>query len=256
MNTQTETAHVGNLTVFHLKIIAYMTMLIDHVGAFVIRPYTDANLETMGYRMMRILDNSYEACRIIGRIAFPLFCFMLVEGLFHTKNKAHYLMRLFIFALISEVPFDLVHRDTTMWEQQNVMFTLTIGLAVLICMEAIRKSALPQTVRDLLLFVPVVAGCVLAYYSKCDYSFKGVLAISALYLLYPLFHVERVAFALCGGILYFWEWISKLSRCTASLAFIPLLFYNGKKGRSAKWLFYLFYPAHLLILYFIGNALL
>lgn len=255
MNTTAETK-TGGLTVFHLKIIAYITMLIDHIGAFVIRPYTDANLETMGYRMMRILDSSYEVCRSLGRIAFPLFCFMLVEGLFHTHNKWHYLARLAIFSLIAEIPFDLVHMDSTMWAQQSVMITLSIGLLVLILMDKIRHSAMPQALRELLLFVPIAAGCLAAYYAKCDYGFKGILVISALYLMYPLLSIDRPAYVISGGILYFWEWLNKPSRVFSSLALIPVLFYNGKKGRSVKWGFYLFYPLHLILLYGVIRYLL
>ena len=255
MNTASE-EKTGGLTVFHLKLIAYITMLIDHIGAFVIRPYTDANLETMGYKMMRILDNSYEVCRSLGRIAFPLFCFMLVEGFLHTHNKWRYLMRLAVFALIAEYPFDLVHMDNTMWAQQSVMVTLTIALLVLICIDLLQRSNIVRPLRDLLCFLPIAAGCVLAYYVKCDYGFKGILVISALYLMYPLFSIERVSYVISGGILFFWEWMSKVSRVFSSLAFIPLLFYNGKKGRSVKWGFYLFYPLHLLLLYGVIRYLL
>ena len=255
MNTASETKS-GGLTVFHLKIIAYITMLIDHIGAFVIRPYTDANLETMGYRAMRILDTSYEVCRSLGRIAFPLFCFMLVEGFFHTRNKWHYLARLAIFSLIAEIPFDMVHLDSTMWAQQSVMVTLTIALLVLILLDKIRHSALPAAARDLLLFVPIAAGCILAYYVKCDYGFKGILVVSALYLMYPLMAIDRAAYVISGGVLYFWEWLSKPSRVFSSLALIPVYFYNGKKGRSVKWGFYLFYPLHLIILYGVIRYLL
>lgn len=253
---ETTKERTGGLTVFHLKIIAYVTMFIDHVGAFVILPYEEANLETMGYKMMRFWDISYDICRSLGRIAFPLFCFMLVEGFFHTHNKWRYLSRLLIFSLISEFPFDLVHKDTTIWAQQSVMVTLSIGLLVLILMDKIRSTSLPESLRSLLMFVPVACGALLAHYGKVDYGFKGILVIAALYLFYPLFHTERIAFVLGGGILFFWQWMTKASRVFASLSYIPLLFYNGQKGRSAKWFFYLFYPVHLLLLYGVISYLL
>ena len=247
----------NGLSVFHLKIIAYTTMLIDHIGAFVLDPYIAANLETMGYQRMRILDFAYEASRSIGRIAFPLFCFMLVEGLFHTKNRWRYLARLLIFAVLSDIPFDLAYTgEWHSYQHQSVMITLSIAFLVLIAMEEIRKLRLPQFAVNLLQFVPVAAGCVIAYFVKCDYGFKGILVISALYLLYPLLTIDRGAYALAGGALFMWEWVSKISRVFGSLSFITLLFYNGQKGKSAKWFFYFFYPVHLLILYFIRRALL
>ncbi len=246
---------------FHLKIIAYTTMFIDHVGAFVIRPYEDANMETIGYKMMRVLDNSYEACRIIGRIAFPLFCFMLVEGIFHTKNKWLYLARLIIFAGLSDIPFDLVNAiaddpfsasarfSPFSYTHQSVMITLSIGLIVLIILEEIRKTKLPVLLQDLLMLVPIACGALAAHFSNCDYGFKGVLAICGLYLLYPLLHTARGSYATCGGLMFFWEWVNRPSRVTASLSLLSLMFYNGEKGKSAKWFFYFFYPVHLLLLY-------
>lgn len=250
MDEAVKTPVKKGLTIFHLKIIAYTTMFIDHVGAFVIQPYTDANLETMGYRMMRLLDTAYEACRIIGRIAFPLFCFMLVEGLFHTHNRWRYLIRLLIFAVLSDIPYDLADGGILPnWEKQSVMITLSIGLLVLILMEEIKKLTISVNVRNLLIFLPVAGGALLAHFAKCDYSFRGVLVISALYLLYPLFTLDRKAYVVGGGILFFWEWMNKYSRVTASIAYIPLYFYNGEKGKGAKWFFYCFYPVHLLLLY-------
>ena len=219
-----------------IKLVAILTMMVDHMGV--------------------VFFPGQLWLRVVGRIAFPLFCFMLVEGFFHTKNKWRYLYRLVIFALISEFPFDLVNRGSSIWEQQSVMVTLSISLLVLILMDKIRNSSIPATLRGMLQFVPVAAGAVLAYFAKTDYSFKGVLVIAALYLIYPLFQIERVAYILTGGILFFWEWMNKVSRVFASLAFIPLFFYNGQKGRSAKWLFYLFYPVHLLLIYGIIRLLL
>ena len=100
MDTE-QTMTKRGMTVFQMKIIACITMFLDHLGAVVLRPYTDYNLETMGYKMMRILDTSYEICRSIGRMAFPIFCFMLVEGFFHTSNRVKHLIRLAVFAVIA-----------------------------------------------------------------------------------------------------------------------------------------------------------
>ncbi len=267
MDTTVQAKPCG-LSEFHLKIIAYTCMFIDHVGAFIIWPYTNANLETMGYQMMHRMDVLYNFCRIMGRIAFPLFCFMLVEGIFHTKNKWRYLARLVIFAGLSDIPFDLANELANnpfepasafrpfSYAQQSVMITLAIGLLMLILMEKIRHSGIPVVLRELLMYVPVAAAATLAYFVNCDYDFKGILMIAGLYLMYPLLRIDRTAYALGGGVLFFWEWMNRPSRVTSSLALIPLLFYNGKKGKSAKWFFYFFYPAHLLLLYGIAYWLL
>lgn len=225
-------------------------MFIDHVGACVIKPYTDAHLETMGYQMMRRLDTSYNACRIIGRIAFPIFVFMLVQGFFLTRSRLRYFLRLLLFVVISEIPYDLARKHKLVaWDTQSVMITLTIGFLVLVALDNISKLPISPTLHGIFMVIPIAAGCVLAHYAKCDYEFKGILMIAGFYLIYPLFHLERKSFVLCGGTLFFWEWMNNWTRFTGSIALLPLLFYNGEKGRDTKRLLYLFYPLHLLLVY-------
>src|SRR5690554_6284341 len=93
-----------NMTSLILKILALTTMIIDHYGA--------------------ILQSNILIYRIIGRLAFPIYCFLLVEGYFNTSNVKNYAKRLFIFALISEIPFDLVFYGQIGFEHQNIFFTL------------------------------------------------------------------------------------------------------------------------------------
>lgn len=240
----------GRINTFHLKLIAYIAMFIDHVGARIVKPYTDAHLETMGYQMMRRLDTTYNACRIIGRIAFPIFVFMLVQGFFLTRSRLRYFLRLLLFVFISEIPFDLACRGKMFaWDTQSVMITLAIGFLVLVALDSIGKLPISPTLHGILMTIPIASGCVLGYYAKSDYGFKGVLMIVGFYLIYPLFHLERKSFVLCGGTLFFWEWMNNWTRMTSSIALLPLLFYNGEKGRDTKWFLYLFYPLHLLLIY-------
>lgn len=249
MNTAVKAKGINT---FHLKLIAYISMFIDHVGACILKPYTDAHLETMGYKLMRQLDVAYDICRTIGRLAFPIFVFLLVQGFFLTRSRLRYLIRLLIFVLVSEIPFDLaISGRVWAWNSQSVMITLSIGFLVLTAFDFIRKFQISPTLQCILMLVPAVLGCLAAHFSKCDYSFKGVLMIVGIYLIYPMFTLDRKSFVLCGGTLFFWEWINNWHRITGSLAFIPLLFYNGEKGRDTKWFLYLFYPLHLLLIYFI-----
>ena len=106
------------LSTSQLKLIALITMIIDHVGL--------------------ALFNDNAVMRNVGRIAFPLYVFVLVEGFFFTASRAKYLARLLVFALISEVPFDLgLYGYSPRWSHQNVFITLTLGMAAIICMDFI-----------------------------------------------------------------------------------------------------------------------
>ncbi|MFV0529426.1 MAG: TraX family protein [Lachnospiraceae bacterium] len=200
-----------------LKMIAMITMLIDHIGALLLyaSPY-------------------YQTFRNIGRISFPLFCFLLVQGFKHTRHMKRYFLSLAVFAIISEIPFDLAFSQTMFdWEYQNIFFTLLIGLAVIWAMN--RYCRIP-----VLQFVFPAAGMVLAYLLKTDYSYIGVLLISVLYF----FSNARIVQAFTGAI-------CMLQTPYALYAFIPALMYNGKRGWITgrfKYLFYLFYPVHLLVL--------
>ena len=96
-----------------LKIIEMVTMLIDHIGAAVLaRMIIAGNAD---------LYDAYRTLRMIGRIAFPIFCFLLIEGFQHTKNAKKYAERLFLFAAISEIPFDLAFSAKVLeFQYQNV----------------------------------------------------------------------------------------------------------------------------------------
>lgn len=145
-----------------LKIAAMLSMLCDHI-AFVLVPADR-------------FTNCYYIMRIIGRIAFPLFCFMLVEGFIYTHSRKNYIIRLALFAVISEVPFDLACSDRVVdWSGQNVMWTLLIGFIVMYWLEKYENNTLKRVLI-------VSIGCVFAYFMYTDYSFFGVLIIAVLYL--------------------------------------------------------------------------
>lgn len=241
MEQETEKKRLG-LSGSTLKFIAMITMLIDHIGAVVLLRYIlsiqGCVMDIAYYNRLVML---YRVMRGIGRIAFPIYCFLLVEGFLKTHNLKKYILRLGIFALLSEIPFDLcLTARVFSLSHQSVMLTLLIGV-----MTMWGVSVLERRVHDRVALVcgsmaVIAAGAAAAELLHTDYGYMGVACIMVLYAL------RRVKWMqITGGCLVFlWEiW--------APLAFIPIGFYNGKRGLKLKYVFYLFYPVHLLILYLI-----
>ena len=215
-----------------LKIIAMVAMVFDHVG--------DMFFPNVMWP------------RMIGRLAMPLFSFGIAEGYIHTRDRKKYILRLGIFALISEVPFDLAFEGKIGLSHQNIMLTFFLAVLALMVFDMIRgeiredtgKYSVARTILGIL-FVLVMAGVSLVI--KADYTIFAVIAVFLFYVLKDTRFFLRtgagVAFlALTRTVGYY---------CTTGLSIIPLLLYNGKKGKGLKWLFYAFYPGHLLVLYLI-----
>lgn len=225
-----------------LKLIAMMTMLIDHFGAAFLLYFMNIGDNRLKYHEL------YDITRSIGRISFPIFIFLLVEGLFHTKNIWKYLMRLALFCIVSEIPFDLAFRRQTFdWQYQNIFFTLLIGLTAIALMQ--RKSRfLHNTVlanpffNYIIDFLIAAAAMLLANFLRTDYGWAGVLAILTAYWLRSS---DLQMWFVCLVLFFF---SSDLE--IYALFCIPFISrYNGKKGHLPKWMPYLFYPIHLLILW-------
>ncbi len=263
---QTEVIQTGKITGKRglnsavLKNIAVVTMLIDHIGAVIVirlliqKGLYGAMVDQEAYitwvGQNRGMYGTYMAMRIIGRFAFPIYCFLLAEGFQRTHNVKRYLGRMLLFALISEVPFDLAFSGR-LWnmQYQNVFFTLFIGLMVIAGLRLVdQRLSGPETWRKLagvgLYAVIIVAGSALALVLKTDYSFKGILAITVLYL----FRSRRKAQIWAGVIVFL---LMDGMEMIAALSFLLIWFYNGARGRQNKYFFYFFYPAHLLLLWLI-----
>lgn len=234
-----------------LKMIAIITMLLDHTGAVVLGRLLMvsgiASLDTtdMAATMLWVKDNAvlyavYMLLRYIGRIAFPIFCFLLVQGFVHTSNKRKYALRLGLFALISEIPFDLALSSVALeFQHQNVFFTLFIGLVTMMVYETVeKKEDWSEIFKVICWIVTVLAGMGAAKFLRTDYDAIGVFCIMMLYI----FRQKKSTQIIVGCVSFLWE-------LTAPLAFIPIAFYNGKRGWKMKYFFYVFYPVHLLILY-------
>ncbi|MCI8784213.1 MAG: hypothetical protein HFG84_12520 [Dorea sp.] len=209
------------LTSYQLKWLAIVTMVIDHVGA--------------------VFFPGVWALRYVGRISFPIFCFLLVEGFVHTRDVRKYMIRLGGFALVSEVPYDLAfYGKVVELDHQNVFFTLLLGVAL---MELLKYSKeLPLKAVEIL---SVMASADLL---RTDYSFKGILLIALFYLLRENLWIKTV----CGALWNF-LWNGSIQGYGA-LAMIPIALYNGERGKSMKYFFYMFYPAHLLVLFLVHSA--
>jgi len=218
---------------FVLKIIACVCMFCDHFSDAVLGSTTFLNF--------------------IGRIAFPVFCFQIVQGYIHTHDIKKYILRLSLFALISQVPFMFFYHVVFNSFAINVIFTLLFGLLAILIYDKYNK------------FVGVCSFLLLATIAQLlhfDYGFFGVFIIFMFYLLRNKKTAMSIVFILAVIVKYLIPLIqnsipisylflgnkySILMHCTC-LSLIPILFYNGKKGKDAKYLFYIFYPVHLLFL--------
>ena len=212
-----------------LKLIAMISMAFDHAGD------------------MFFPDVMWP--RMIGRLAMPIFSFFIAEGFSHTRDKKKYLCRLGIFALISEIPFDLAFEGKIGFSHQNIMLSFFLAVVALMLYDWIQggtkseenHASIGKTVLGV---IAVAAIAALSLLLRADYTIFAVIAVFLFYVLrqkHPLVRTGvGVAFlALTRTVGYY---------CTTGLSFIPLAMYNGKKGKGLKWLFYGFYPGHLLLL--------
>jgi len=225
-----------------LKIVAVLSMAIDHVGAAIFLPYCTYLFQTNAPQADTVY-HIYWVIRDIGRLAFPLYCFLLTEGFFHTGNRLKYARNLFAFALLSEIPFDLaLYGKPFYWEGQNVYWTLLFALLGMIVMQKVWETKW-QTAGKVVVMGTVAAGFMaLGYVCQTDYDAWGVAAALAMYVLYRF---RLIGFA-AGVLILFW--MAEVE-AYAFLA-LPLVFlYNGERGRQRKWFYYAFYPVHFLILY-------
>lgn len=218
------------LTSTGLKWVAIITMIIDHIGATL--------LPASEYPNMIVL-------RMIGRLAFPIFAFLIVEGYRHTKNIKLYGTRLLIFAIISEVPFDLAFRGSTVnMDYQNVFFTLALGLLAIHCYDRFKET------NGLLAGGVIYLVGLLAEFIRSDYGIFGVMLICLLYVFRDKTYmaisivVINLLFVVTGASWY---------QVFGILSLVFIYMYNGKPGRRMKYLFYIIYPGHIMVLYLLDR---
>lgn len=243
-----------------LKLIACVTMLIDHIGAtLVLLLYVRTPLDSPEFELIRGI---YYGMRLIGRISFPIYCFLLVEGAHHTRNPKKYALRLFIGMLLSEIPFDLAFCGTWMeykWtlttpllgfepEFNSVMMTLLLGFGMI---EAMKR------VKGFWKAVVILPFYILAERLYTDYAGMGILLIAVFALTRGMEKETLLRVLGCGVILcadlgdMLKYGLGHSMESFAMLALIPIGLYDGRKRTNSKavqWAFYLFYPVHILLL--------
>ena len=237
------------LTAAVLHIIAMTLMLMDHLWA--------------------TLLPAKEWLTCAGRVAFPIFAFMAVEGYFHTRSFKKYILRMLLFAVLSEIPFDLMYGGTWFYPvHQNVLWTFLLSLLGVWLMEQVRTKG--KTWMYLLVCVLVVlAGLVLGTLCMVDYYGAGVLTVFVFYFLHgrkwwcflgQLAALYWLNVELLGGLMYpvqlFGMEFELCQQGLALLALIPIWLYRGRQGYHSKpfqYLCYAFYPVHMLLLVVVLN---
>lgn len=248
-NTNVTGSGKMDLSAAALHILAMAFMLMDHLWA--------------------TLLPAQEWLTCVGRIAFPIFAFMAVEGYFHTHNLKKYLLRMLIFAVISEVPFDLMYGGTWFYPvHQNVIWTLLMGLVGIHLMETVRKKK-STFVYILVSAIVVIVGGLLGTLSMVDYYGIGVLTVFIFYffrgrkwwcLLGQMLALYWVNVELLGGLMYpirlFGMEFELCQQGLALLALLPIWLYRGRQGYHSKpfqYFCYAFYPVHMLVIVLVLN---
>ena len=221
-----------------LKIIALISMLIDHLGYY-------------------IFDN-FLSLRIIGRFAFPIFAFFVAEGMKYTRNRKRYILTLLIFAVVSQVPYALLNKSLKL----NILFTFLISIVFILFLELLKKESLKKSLIksiltilsiSILFILCLVFGDILRY---IDYALPGILLVVAFYFIkskwkFVMASVLMVLYVL-ENLLMYKLGFSLFIQLFAIVSIILLLFYNGNKGKfNLKYLFYVFYPVHLIFIWII-----
>lgn len=230
-----------------LKLIACVTMLIDHIGATLVLRYIQS---TPGFLPEMI--SLYYGMRIIGRIAFPIYCFLLTEGACLTRNPRKYALRLFVGMLLAEIPFDLAFSYQGFvpfdWTSNSVMVTLLLGFLMIEAMKRMEGFWKVALILPFYVFAEIL---------QTDYAGLGILVIAAFFLTRGVNHEKLLRLIVLMLVLtsggknfqLFGIWISLES--FAVFALIPIFCYDGRKltnSKVAQWAFYLFYPMHILVL--------
>ena len=206
---------------FMLKMLGILTMTIDHLGFI----FFQENL----------------VLRFIGRLSFPLFAFQLAVGYSHSKNKEKHILKMLLFALISQIPFMIFTNIVSSVFLLNIAFTFTIGLLAMYAFENIKQPVLK--------FLITVCVLIMGFIIPVDYGGYGV---ALCFVFYALQSHKFLSIASAGALTILKIVLEQnLTKTFILYSLIPIWFYNGKKGKDMKNFFYLFYPLHMLAFAFI-----
>ncbi len=254
------------MSTFLLKLIAIISMTIDHVGAAIGTTCVDGKLYLSGL----IPEDTYNLLRCIGRLAFPIYCYLIVEGYYHTRSLKKYGTRLFVFSIISQVPFSLAFlKSPTDFSDLNVYFTLLFGL-ICVYLVDVAKKKYAECKNNGTSAALYIVGCpiavilimVFSIFIHTDYSAFGIMLI----LLFYFFRTDKEKSLTDAKNAHKFIWLfisfglvtyvfSNTVEMLGLLALLPIGLHNNKKGPSMKYVFYAYYPVHLLILYLIFKQL-
>lgn len=261
------------MTSFELKVIALVAMTIDHITN------TIGQMGLMELFPSLSLQTSYQISKVlgfIGRLAFPIFAFLVGEGAAKTKNIWKYFGRLTIFAIISVPIFSFSHVGVPKtfnsflsccreFSLNNVLFTFAISMAVIIAFRYLKQYIHNKKTFYVVSLCVFILGCVFAEVEHTDYGAGGVFLVVILHLVKSsrakictiiLWSFGFYGFSMLIGAFKPTQIIFALTQALgSSLACIPIAFYNGKRGASCQWFFYVYYPAHLLALSVIAGLL-
>lgn len=241
-----------NISSFGLHILAMVLMTCDHMWA--------------------MLFPSSEWLTCIGRLAYPVFAFMIAEGYARTHDLKKYMLRLLFWAAASEIPFNLMYGGSIFYPyHQNVLWTFLISLLLIMLIEKCRARFKP-VIWIPLSAVIAAAGYIVGYAAMTDYYGVGVLTVLMFYFLRTPNLKNRILQLICmyilnvqilGGFYYefslFGHKFEIVQQGFALLSLIPIWLYNGRQGMHSKafqFFCYAFYPAHILILFFIRSMVL
>ena len=243
------------MTQFALKLVALIAMLLDHTAKVylksgILTPFFGMEME----RQIRI------GMMMIGRLAFPVFAWFVAEGCRRTSSPWKYLLRMVVFAVLSEIPFQLCFYRGLELGFHNVLFTMLLAVFGIFAGKYLQDRGMPAPVSQLL---PALISVSLGWFLHTDYNAWGVALIVGLYympsdkgrllylgtwitvfqLIWHGWNGQTFSWLLGSGSIQILYWIGGLS------AVALLATYNGERGKKRKWLFYMFYPCHLLIIY-------
>ncbi len=202
-----------------LKIIAILTMLIDHIG----RVFFPDNLILM----------------IIGRVSFPLFCWFITTGISYTKNIYNYATRVFVLAVISQIPYHLLFTNHNF----NVCFTLFFGIIIIIICNSKLSIYVKSILVSIIFFIPD--------FLHFDYGSYGIATIILMYFLknkFELLLLSYTAISILAIQIYHYETLQLYAIVSISL----IIFIRNDKLRIKRIFNYSFYPIHLFILFLIS----
>ena len=227
-----------------LKIIAIITMIIDHIGYLILNGKLYGFNEVVYQHVITLPEAQkwivlYNICRIIGRISFPIFAFLVIEGVLRTSSILNYLFRLFVLAIVSEIPYDLMIYNRFMYLQdQNVVFLYFIVVGLIAIYRRINA-------HPIYLLVMTFVAMVVSYYGRISYGPMGILYMVYVYNMRFDKNLRTIGCAILSFLMSFYK--NRYGVGVISAIFIHL--YNGKKGNlKLGSLPYIIYPLHMIII--------